>query len=342
MKDANAIRHIVVVRLSALGDIVLTVPLIHNLTRLFPEAKITWVISKEFYPLVEGLANVEFVVISKPKKISDYLNIRKQFAGQECDVLLALQANMRVNLIYKMIKAKRKIGFDTHRARDGQRWFIQEQIPYKPEHLMEGFLGFLKPLTIDKPVIDWRLPISTADYQWAHAQLPSDKVLVLHPMASKVERNWSIESYAQLIHFAHHDLNYAIIVTGGPSLLEQNLAQAIIEKCNVPVLNLVGKSTLKQLAALLGSVNVVVCPDTGPAHMASAMGTPVIGLYAVARPELTGPYFSKDLTVNKYPQAVKQFLQKEIEEVDWHTRVHHPQAMSLISVDDVVEKLYRL
>jgi heptosyltransferase I len=342
MERINPPKEICVVRLSALGDVVLTVPLIHNLQRAFPEAKITWVIAKEFYPIVEGLPGVEFIVINKPNSLSDYMQLRKLFSDKHYDVLLAMQANLRVNMLYKAIKATRKIGFDNHRARDLHRWFIKEQIAFKPQHLLDGFLEFLTPLGVEEKIIEWRLPISAEDFKWAHEQLPSDRVMVLHPMASKPERNWSIENYSQLIERAHREMNFSIIVTGGPSATEKELTDKILANVSVPVLNLVGKSSLKQLAALLSCANVVVCPDTGPGHMATAMGTPVIGLYAVARPELTGPYFSFDLTVNKYPQAVRQFLHKDISQVDWHQRVHHAKAMSLITVEDVLEKLEKI
>lgn len=333
---------ICIVRLSALGDVILTVPLIRSLQRAWPTAKITWVIAREFYPLVEGMSGVEFIVISKPQKILDYWALRKLFSAYNFDILIAMQANLRVNLLYSLIKATRKIGFDSHRGRDLHHFFVNEQIEYKAEHLMEGFLHFLKSLGIQEKVVEWKLPLKTADFDWAHAQLPSKKVLVVHPMASKPERNWPVENYQEFINRAYNEYNYSIVITGGPSAAERELTQRILEKVEVPVKNLVGASTLKQLAAVLASVNVVVAPDTGPAHLASAMGTPVIGLYAVARPELTGPYFSHDLTVNKYPQAVKQFLQKDPATLDWHVRVHHPKAMSLISVDEVIEKLTKL
>jgi len=336
---SNVPSSICVVRLSALGDVILTVPLIHNLQRAFPNAKITWVIAREFYPIVEGLRDIEFIVIKKPRTPTDYLGLRKLFRKYHFDVLIAMQANLRVNLIYPFIHAKRKIGFDTTRARDGHRFFIKEQIFYKPQHLLEGFLGFLTPLGVEEKIIEWKLPINSQDFAWARNILPKKPVLALHPMASKPERNWSVENYKQLVERAYNELGFSIVITGGPSAAERELADTILKESKVPVTNLVGVSTLKQLAAVLGSVDVVVCPDTGPAHLATAMGTPVIGLYAVARPELTGPYFSHDLTINKYPQAVRQFLHKDPAIVDWHVRVHNPKAMSLISVDDVIEKL---
>jgi heptosyltransferase I len=105
------------------------------------------------------------------------------------------------------------------------------------------------------------------------------------------------------------------------------------------VLDLIGQTTPKQLAALLGRTKVLVAPDTGPVHIATAMGAPVVGLYAVARPVLTGPYNSQHLAVNRFPEAVRTILGKEVGEVSWKTRVKSPRAMELITVEDVLKKL---
>ena len=103
--------------------------------------------------------------------------------------------------------------------------------------------------------------------------------------------------------------------------------------------NLIGKTSLKQLLALLQRASVVLCPDSGPAHMATAVGTPVVGLYATSNRHRTGPYFSQHLVVDKYPAAVEREFGKPVEALRWGQRVRDPAAMSLITVPDVVSKL---
>ena len=106
--------------------------------------------------------------------------------------------------------------------------------------------------------------------------------------------------------------------------------------------NLVGQTKHKQIAALLGEVDCLIAPDTGPAHIAVAMNTPVIGLYAVARSGLSGPYQAPSYTVDKYPEAVEKYLGKSYSEAGWHERVHHADAMDLITIADVLEQLDRV
>ena len=104
-------------------------------------------------------------------------------------------------------------------------------------------------------------------------------------------------------------------------------------------MNLCGKTTPKQLAALLSLVDVLIAPDTGAVHIARSMNTPVIGLYAVASPKLSGPYQQLDYCVDAYPQAVQKFLGKSFAQLAWNTRVHETKAMDLIEVAEVIEKL---
>ncbi len=133
-----------------------------------------------------------------------------------------------------------------------------------------------------------------------------------------------------------------MILTGGNSEAELALCERLALLAPGASLNLCGKSTLKQLAAVLGLADVLIAPDTGAVHIARAMGTPVVGLYAVASPKLTGPYRQLEYCVDRYPQAVKKYLGKDADQVPWNTRVHHPDAMALIEVSDVIFQLEKL
>jgi heptosyltransferase I len=130
-----------------------------------------------------------------------------------------------------------------------------------------------------------------------------------------------------------------VIVCGGPSELERGMAAAICATAQVPVLNQVGKDTLPQLLGLLGRATVLLTPDSGPAHMATMVGTPVIGLYAATNPERSGPYLSREWCVNRYATAAQQFRQNTPEALPWTTKIEVPGVMDLITVSDVTERL---
>ncbi|MDL4864850.1 glycosyltransferase family 9 protein, partial [Halomonas elongata] len=104
----------------------------------------------------------------------------------------------------------------------------------------------------------------------------------------------------------------------------------------------IGESSLKGLLALIDEARVVIAPDSGPVHMANAMGTPTVGLFATTNPERAGPYLWRDHVVNRYPEAVRRHLHKDPDTLSWGQRVRHPDAMSLIRADDVIDRLETL
>lgn len=338
---------ILLVRLSALGDVTLMLPVVRTLQHFWPETKISWLIGRGAFCLLEGLTGVEFIVIDKPGSITDYKNLRQLFKKRQFDVLLATQASLRTNLIYLLINAKLKLGFDRQRARDGQWLVTQQRIPFKQQHLMDGFFSFIETLGLHEKLIRWDLPLGEVDHQWAETIIRefavAQPLIAINPGASKKERNWSAAHYASVIKQAQVRWQACFVLTGSDSKVEQQLAQDIMTSlADHKVMNLVGKTTPKQLAALLQRVRLLIAPDTGPVHIAVAMGTPVIGLYAVAPPELSGPYLFQHLVINYYPEASKTILGKDPATSKWGTRIHQGKPMALIQPDDVIEKLEKL
>ncbi len=335
------IESICLVRLSALGDVMMFVPLVRALQRHYPKAKITWIISPFAYTLVDEMQDIEFIVLEKPKSLADYWHFKCRLKDRKFDVLLAAQASFRANCLYPLIRAKRKIGYDKARANDGHRWFVGEAIEPGRDHTLEGFLKFGERLGIPYEPPVWNLPVNESAYAWARSHIQSDElpVLVINPAASKPERSWFAASYVEVIRFVLSHFNMQVILIGGPGPQDKALGDAIASE--VPVTNLIGQSTPKQLLALIDLATLVVCPDTGPAHMASAMGTPVVALHAVTHVGISGPYSFRDLAVNAYPLALKR-LKQSIDSVPWGTQVHEPWAMTLVSTDTVMARLNHL
>lgn len=330
---------ICIVRLSALGDALMLVPLIRTLQAGIPEAALTWVISRPAYDLVEGLDGVEFIVIDKPNHLRDYWAFRALMRARQFDVLLAAQASLRANLLYPFIKAKRKIGYDAARAKDGHGLFVRERIDGGQEHTLEGFLKFAEVLGIHDKKIVWSIPLSVSEQGFAAAQRDLDKPLLflVNPAASKPERSWPAAHYIEVIQHVKARWQAQVILTGGPGGFDQTLTQAISEATSVR--NLAGKTRPKELLALIQQANLLLCPDTGPAHMASAVNTPVIALHAVTNPDISAPYLYRDMVVNYYPKAVNTILGKTIQDNIWGTQVHGEKTMQLISVKAVIEQV---
>lgn len=331
-------------RLSALGDVSHCLPVIHSLQRAWPETNITWIIGKTEYELVKDLQNIEFVVFDKRQGLRGYLELRSYLRKKRFDVLLHMQMALRASLIAAMINSPIKLGFDRQRARDLQWLFSNEKIDYvADQHVVESFLSFLQKLGVPHLQLDWQVPVPEDAREFAREQLPEQaKILAISPCSSKAYRNWTIEGYAKVADYAVREHNMQVVITGGPSEIERQYANAIRAACSSTLLDLTGQTSIKQLLAVIQASDVLLAPDSGPAHLATCVGTPVIGLYAATNPDRARPYLARDTVVNAYPEAIKHSYRKQVSEVTFGTRVREPGTMALIRIDEVTAMLDRL
>ena len=334
--------NICVIRLSAIGDTCNALAVVRNLQDNLPDARITWIIGKTESLLLADITGVEFIIFDKSKGSAAYAEVKQALAGKQFDVALCMHASMRANRLCRIIPAPVRIGFDWKRARDFQWLFTNRRIPHQPkEHVLDAMMGFARHIGAKPTPIRWDVPVSEADLAFGaqHCKYPT---LVISPCSSQRSRNfrnWAVDNYAIVAGYAQTKYGCRIVLTGGDSELEKNYGQEIAERGGPSVINLIGKTTLKQSMAIFAAADIVLCPDSGPAHMATAAGTPVIGLYATSNPGRTGPYVSRRMTVNRYPDALEKYLGKTQEQVRWGQRVRHPDAMALIQSADVIEKL---
>ena len=325
---------ICVVRLSALGDVVMMIPLIKMLRKNFPKSQITWIIEERFYPIVEKLEGIDFIRVNKINTLREFFKIRADLKKCSFDVLLATQASMSAHLFYLMLKAKRKIGYDAIRGKDLHSLFINEKIPFVKEHTVDGFLRFAKYLGVKEQTIDGKIPLDSQDYNLADNTIGTNTFYVMNPFSSKRERDWVLDRYVQVATQIHAQTNFILVLTG--SKADWKKCEELKNKIPGSVMNMAGKTSLRQLAAILDRAKFVISPDTGPLHIASSMNTPVIGLYSASPSETTGPYFSREYTIDKHQLALTKFCKgKNL----WNKRIYNDEVMKLITVDDVLEKV---
>ena len=329
---------ICIVRLSAIGDTCHALAVVRNLQDNWPDARITWLIGKTESALMADIPDVEFIIFDKSQGRRAYGAAMRQLAGRRFDIALCMHASMRANVLCRKIPADIKVGFDKARARDFQWLFTDTRIPAAGgEHAMEAMMGFARFIGATQTPLRWDVPLADP------APVPKEPerpLIVISPCSSQRARNfrnWDQAHFVDVANYLRKDKHAEVVVTGGRSALERQYADALSREAGAT--DLVGKTTLKQLFAQLAAADLVICPDSGPAHMATAAGTPVIGLYATSNPDRTGPYLNRELTVNRYPDAVRRYLGKDVEALRWGQRVRHPDAMSLITVSDVVDKI---
>jgi heptosyltransferase I len=336
-----------VLRLSAIGDVCHTVPVVRALQATWPKARITWIIGAVETKLVGDLEGVDFITFNKRKGVSEYFRVRRLLQTQRFDVLLHLHASLRANILSTAIPADRRIGFDRVRAKDWQHFFCNEQIPAHPnQHVQDALLSFPAYLGAEKCGPQWNIPLSEAALQFAADRVNAEPAFIISPCSGERRRNfrnWRADHYAMVADHVQSVHGLRPILTGGGTEQERQYADAITARMSSPApLDLIGKTSLKQLLALIQAARFVLCPDSGPAHMATTVGTPVIGLYATSNRWRTGPYFSQDWVVDAYPEAVAEEFEASVSDIAWGRRVRNPNAMDLISVDNVTANIDRL
>ena len=325
-------------RLSALGDATHVLPVIRALQRERPGTALTWVTGKGEAKLLEGLDGVELVVFDKKAGFAGWKDLRRRLADRRFDVLLQMQLALRAGLASTAIRAARRIGFDRARSKEGHSLFVNERIPPGGHHVVDAFRQFLLPLGVAPGAVEWRMPVPDDARDWAARQWPADTpTLVVSPCSSHPLRNWRPERYAAVADHAAAQ-GWRIVLVGGRSDLERRTADAILAAMRAPALDLVGKDTLKQLLALLERATLVLTPDSGPTHMANAMGTAVLGLHACTDAERSGPYSDRRWSVNRYGEAAEKFMHRPASALRWGQRIEFPGVMDLVTVDDALAR----
>ncbi|WP_367987875.1 glycosyltransferase family 9 protein [Vibrio sp. NTOU-M3] len=331
---------ICILRLSAIGDVCHALSAVQLIQKTYPQCRITWVMGKVEAQLLGELPGIEVVVFDKKQGFKGMKAVWQQLKGIKFDYLLHMQVALRASLLSWGIKAKVKLGFSWSRAKEGQWLFTNKKLPAtEAGHVLDNFAEFARYLGCPVTKPSWSIPLS--DEEMALAKSLSQPYMVISPAASKDERNWLIERYAQVADHAHQQ-GLSVVLCGAPTEREHKLAAQIEQTMSVPCTKLVGKTSLKQLVAVLKHAEVVLAPDSGPAHMATTQGTPVIGLYAHSNPRRTGPYNSQQLVVSVYDQIAQEQYGKPVSELAWGSRVKGQDLMARIQVEDVIAQLDHL
>ncbi len=252
-----------------------------------------------------------------------------------------MQVALRANLASRVIKAKQRIGFDWERSKELHWLFANKRVAAtKHAHVLKGFMDFADALGVPEPkAVSWNIPVASEDAKWGEEQAKTlGKYVVISPAASKAERNWLPQRYASIADYIQ-EAGVTVILCGGPGDLDRKTADAIKASVKYPLKDFTGQTTLHQLLMLLKHAHLVIAPDTGPAHMATTVGTPVIGLYAHSNPRRTGPYNNLERLVSVYDECIEEQKGKPWSALPWGTRAKGSQLMEKITVDMVKQKV---
>lgn len=330
---------ICILRLSAIGDVCHTLAVVHAIQRHYPNAEITWIIGKTEASLMSGIPNVTLIPYDKKSGWKGIFTLWRELGNKRFDYLLNMQTAFRASILSLGIKAKRKVGFNRDRAREMQWLFTNQKVEQTASpHVLDGQMMFAKAIGVQDLSTEWHLPISTQDHDYSAQFIDhSRKNVLLAPCSSKKVKDWLPERYAEIARWLGEQ-HINVLIGGSPSKYEMDTAAKIAELAPNCV-NLAGKTNLKQMAALIKQVDLVISSDSAPAHIATTQHTPIIGLYAVHNPARTGPYRDLDKVVSVYEQAILAQYGKPWQQLPWATRAKGDNLMAQISMAEVKQKI---
>jgi heptosyltransferase I len=300
---------IAIVRMSAIGDVVHVLPVAASLKAAVPDVRISWLIQPTPHDLVRHHPAVdEFILFERSAPAWSLLRLREVLRGRRFDLVLGLHTSLKAGLATVLLRAERKVGFDRARAPELNWLFTTERIPAAPRgHVQDEALEFLDHLGVPRR-LEWGLePTPEEEGRFGGLLPPTDAPTVALVVASSMARkDWPAERFAALADRLDADLGARCVIVGGRSPAELEAIATIRRLARRPPLDL-GAWDLRRLAYLLHRADAVVSPDSGPMHVAVALGTPTVALMGHTNPGRVGPYRFRHLMVDAFGDPGEEY-----------------------------------
>ncbi len=302
---------ILIVKLSAIGDVIHTLPALCALRRHWPDATIDWVVEEAAADLVLGHPDIDRVIVSRRKRwIRDLghrksrgaaLNEMRRFLAElravRYDLVLDFQALLKSAMIVALARGRRKAGFGRGLEHMERSYHVlTEKIapPSMEVHALTRNLMMIRPLGVPAGPVEYRLPVGSDDRAAVERLLAAggvgrkDILVAINPVAQWPTKLWPEGYFAILADRLVRRYDAKVVFTGGPD--DRQTVERIVSAMSRPALDLSGRTSLKQLAALYQRARVVISTDTGPMHLAAAVGAPLVALFGPTAPWRTGPF----------------------------------------------------
>jgi heptosyltransferase I len=305
-------KRILIVKLSAIGDVVQALPMFTALRRNFPRAEIDWLVEEDAAGILSGYPGLDSVIVSRRKTwqkgilgqgrfrstLREIRTFLRELRHKKYDWVIDIHGIFKSGLLVALSRGRKKIGYRATAgiSDEGSYFFTRER--YTPltidTHAIERYLDLAGKLGVPTAGIPFEFPVSRNSVEAAQRILegvgfPGGSFVILHPVAKWETKQWPRENFARLVD-SLMGRGVKVVMTGSPGDVE-SVERILSLTHSVPgVFNLTGKTGLKELAALFSLSDLVITPDTGPMHLAAAVKTPVIALFGPTAPWRTGPY----------------------------------------------------
>ena len=300
----QAAPRILISRMSAVGDCILTMPVLCALRRRFPQAFLAWVVEAGAAPLFHGHECLDELIVLKRRWFTSptaVWRLRRQLRGLKLDVTIDPQSISKSALAAWLSGAPRRIGFAGKYGKELGPRLNNQCIENQTPHIVDRSLELLQPLGIESPAVEFKLPVNSAAQsrmaEFVHGARMDDGFAVINPGASWASKLWPADRYAQVARHLgeRHDLPSVVVWAGKQ---EHDWARQIVMAADGYAV-LAPRTNLVELAAMSRLGSLFVGSDTGPLHLAVAVGTPSIGMYGTTRPEDCGPYGPENVALQR-------------------------------------------
>jgi len=342
-------RSILIVKLSAIGDVIQTLPMVKALKNRYPEARIDWLVEEDACDILLGHPDLDRVIISRRKSwlrgfwrwgksretLREIGRFLREVRRRKYDMVIDNHGILKSGLLVVLVRGRRKIGFRPSAgiAEEGNYLFTNER--YRPlsieRHALDRYLDLVSQMGVPVEGATLEFPVPDELREKAENLLRQNgffnrPLVVIHPMAKWETKQWPLDNFAGLIS-ALVEKNASVVVTGSPQDVEP--VSEILNRAGQDrkVLNLAGVTSLKELAGIFSLADLVVTPDTGPMHLAAAVKTPLIALFGPTAPWRTGPYGNHHRVIRKALSCSPCFRKK----------CNTLECMTSISVEEVLK-----
>jgi lipopolysaccharide heptosyltransferase I len=297
-------RRILIIKPSSLGDVVHALPVLAALRAAHPGAHIAWLVGLAFAPLLEGHPMIDEVIrfdrrrygrmLQSPRIFGEFLRFAWGLRKRRFDLVIDLQGLFRSGFLAYVTGARRRIGFAS--AREFAPMFYSRRVRYRDHdsHAVAKNVDVTRALGLQIETPEFPLGISDEERAAARqtletaAQRPLNKFTAIIPGARWQTKRWLPERIAGVIDRLHDDGYPPGVLLGAPG--DRAFTDEIVASTKSQPIDLVGKTSLRELAAMLALTDMVICHDSGPMHIAAALNKPIVALFGPTNPGRTGPY----------------------------------------------------
>lgn len=341
---------ILIIKLSAIGDVVHTLPLLEVLKANHPEARIDWAVEEASAEIVRGHPLLERVLVSRRRSwqrrlqrgprewagvAGEVVQFVRELRLRSYDLVLDVQGLLKSGVLTSLSRAPRKLGLSE--AREGAHLFFTEPpVPIRfQDHAIERYLTLSDYLGCRRVTWKGAIPVSSRDRDQAdrlldEAGMGGRPMVAINPVAKWPTKLWDTGRFARVADWLVREAGCGVLLTGGVE--DRSVTRAISEQMRGEALDLAGRTGLKTLACLFQRCRALITVDTGPMHVAAAMGCPTVALFGPTDPGRTGPYGKGHRIVRARVPCSPCFRR----------RCRFPECMASIGVEQVTRELAHL